>query len=293
MWDNTYANMLHMLDEAVGNVTDALKRTGLWDNTLVVFTADNGGIGKGNNHPLRGSKHDPWEGGVRATAFITGGFVPSKLRGTDSGNKLVHVTDWYPTFCALAGVDPRNDVYIEGAMRHVDGVSVWPLLIGSNSTQPRKVTPITEASILETTSEKQWWKLITLAGQSHYYNENASTSDGTDPCLQGRQPDPPQPGRTDAIVNGKCPVCNTTNPCLYDILADPFEKHNVAKDHPNIVKRLAPILDTYNNHYVTGHLDANVLAANYTKLSSTEWGGYTGPCYKRKDSVAAFQINYV
>ena len=56
---------------------------------------DNGGIGAlGNNYPLRGHKHDPWEGGTRATAFITGGVVPSALRGTSSGDKLVHISDW-------------------------------------------------------------------------------------------------------------------------------------------------------------------------------------------------------
>lgn len=54
MWDNTYANMLHLLDESVANVTAALVGTGMWNNTLIVFSADNGGIGKfGNNYPLR------------------------------------------------------------------------------------------------------------------------------------------------------------------------------------------------------------------------------------------------
>lgn len=282
MWDHTYANMLHMLDAAVGNLTDALKRTGLWDNTLVVFTADNGGVGKfGNNHPLRGHKHDPWEGGTRSAAFVSGGFVPSKLRGTNSGDKLVHVADWYATFCGLAGVDPRNDVYIEGAYRHIDGVDVWPLLTGSNTTHPRKATPTSEAGIIETSGTKKWWKLVTLAGQSNYYTPNATQYKGSDPCLHGRQPDPEQPGRTDAIVNG-CPVCNATHPCLYDILADPYEQHNVAKDNPDVVARLAPTLDAYNDHYVTGHLDKSVLEANYTSIPKGTWGGYTGPCYKRK-----------
>ena len=55
--------MLHMLDGGVSNVTAALRSQGMWMNTLMLFTADNGGIGKfGNNHPLRGHKHDPFEG---------------------------------------------------------------------------------------------------------------------------------------------------------------------------------------------------------------------------------------
>ena len=92
--------MLHMLDSGVANVTAALTARGLWANTLLLFTADNGGIGGvGNNHPLRGHKHDPWEGGTRATAFLTGGFLPAALRGTNSGDKLVAIADWCE--CAL------------------------------------------------------------------------------------------------------------------------------------------------------------------------------------------------
>lgn len=49
---------------------------------------------QGNNYPLRGHKHDPWEGGTRATAFLSGGFLPESVRGTQSGDKLVHVSDW-------------------------------------------------------------------------------------------------------------------------------------------------------------------------------------------------------
>lgn len=101
MPDQTYANMLHMLDEAVGNVTAALVRSQLWQASLVLFTADNGGIGRGNSYPLRGHKHDPWEGGTRATAFLAGGFLPPSVRGTATGAKLVHVSDWYPTFCKV------------------------------------------------------------------------------------------------------------------------------------------------------------------------------------------------
>lgn len=293
MWDHTYANMIHMLDKAVGNVSDALVRSGMWSNTLIMFTADNGGVGSfGNNHPLRGHKHDPWEGGTRVAAFVSGGFVPSELRGTRSGDKFVHVSDWYATFCALAGVDPRNDVFLSGRYRHVDGVDVWPLLTGSNATQPRLVTPTSEAGIFETSPER-WWKLVTLAGNSNYYTENATQITATsDPCLAGRQADPPQPGRTDQLVNGPahaektgCPVCNATMPCLYDILHDPMEENNVAASHPDVVARLQPVLAAYNDHYVPGHLDPARLSANYMPIDKGEWRGFSGPCYRRKAAV--------
>jgi arylsulfatase A-like enzyme len=60
--DHILANMLDMLDSAMGNLTTALTTAQMWSDTLIVFSADNGGIGLGNNHPLRGHKHDPFEG---------------------------------------------------------------------------------------------------------------------------------------------------------------------------------------------------------------------------------------
>jgi arylsulfatase A-like enzyme len=117
MWSEIYANMLDMLDSGVYNVTTAWRDAGLWDNTLMLFTADNGGIGPegvgGNNHPLRGHKHDAWEGGTRATAFIVGGLVPQALRGTNSSS-IISIVDWYATLSTLAGVDPSDNAYFQG-----------------------------------------------------------------------------------------------------------------------------------------------------------------------------------
>eukprot|EP01052_Picozoa_sp_SAG31_P017654 SAG31_NODE_1217_length_9319_cov_20.281345_5_plen_95_part_00 len=81
----------------------------------------------GNNFPLRGHKHDPWEGGTRATAFIAGGLIPVALQGTSTGNKLIAVADWYVTFCKLAGAPPDDKVFFHdpegnGAVHDVDGV---------------------------------------------------------------------------------------------------------------------------------------------------------------------------
>jgi arylsulfatase A-like enzyme len=73
-----FAGMLSAVDEGIGNVTKALQARGAFDNTLFVFTADNGGpttTGDGvgaRNWPLKGGKHSIWEGGVKATAFISG-----------------------------------------------------------------------------------------------------------------------------------------------------------------------------------------------------------------------------
>ena len=122
----TFAGMLSAVDEGIGNVTDALKARGALDNTVVVFTTDNGGpttTGDGvgaRNWPLRGGKHSIWEGGVRATAFVSGtaalladpfttttssvlaaGLAPGAYPRTYEG--LMHGADWLATLAAVAG----------------------------------------------------------------------------------------------------------------------------------------------------------------------------------------------
>ena len=293
----TYANMLAALDGAVGNVSAALQRAGLWERSLLLFTADNGGTGAyGNNFPLRGHKHDPWEGGTRAISFLAGGVLPRSLCGARS-EALVHISDWYPTFATLAGAVPSDDANISGAVYPIDGVDVWPMLIGVNATQPRPITVVTEVSAIEVVAHSggrvEMWKLVTLAGQSNHYDRagrqlNASAQ----PCLNGRQPDPPQPGRTDPIVNGPashereaCPVCNSSSPCLYELVADPSERSNRADDDAEAarVTRLALAIAAANaKSYVSGTLDAKTLALDYDPIDAKEWKGFSGPCYRRK-----------
>ncbi|XP_064102773.1 arylsulfatase B-like isoform X3 [Macrobrachium nipponense] len=100
--------MVLALDEAVDRVVQALKDTGHYDNSIIIFTSDNGGptVSAGNNWPLRGNKTTLWEGGTRVVAFVHSPLLPNK--GTVS-DKLVHVTDWFATIAGLAGGTAPDD----------------------------------------------------------------------------------------------------------------------------------------------------------------------------------------
>jgi hypothetical protein len=162
-----YRGMLWATDVYVGQLVDLLHTKAMYDNTLIVYSADNGGINGGNNYPLRGQKATNWEGGMRATAFVSGGLIPASLHGTTNNNRF-HIVDWYPTFCRLAGVDgrddapvaplpvdpsnPNKDVY-QGNLSWpgVDGVDIWAMLINPtayNTTSAHPTLVLTREVIL-------------------------------------------------------------------------------------------------------------------------------------------------
>ena len=121
-----YGGMIEAMDDAVGVVLDALDRTGLAENTVVVFTSDNGGVSSGDNYatsnlPLRGGKGRQWEGGIREPFHI-------RAPGLATPGSVCHVPvtgiDFYPTFLELAGVQRPPE-------RVLDGLSLVPLLGGA------------------------------------------------------------------------------------------------------------------------------------------------------------------
>jgi arylsulfatase A-like enzyme len=124
----TYAAMIDSLDKNIGRLMAALKEQGLDQDTLVVFVSDNGGVIRtfgGNekvtsNLPLRSGKGTLFEGGIRVPMILRRpGWIPA---GTDCST-MVDVTDFYQTFCELAGITLEPE-----ALRDLDGVSLVPLM---------------------------------------------------------------------------------------------------------------------------------------------------------------------
>lgn len=121
-----YGDAIEELDFHTGRLLDALCRLGLEDDTLVVFTSDNGrGPGRNAEQPLRGNKLTTWEAGIRVPCIVRGAGV---RRGHVS-REIVHAMDWFPTLATFAGVKVPE-------VRVLDGRDLQPLLIGRTDTIP-------------------------------------------------------------------------------------------------------------------------------------------------------------
>jgi arylsulfatase A-like enzyme len=124
----TYAAMVETMDTAVGRVIDKLKQLGLYDNTVICFMADNGGLSTSegsptSNLPLRGGKGWLYEGGIREPFLIR---APGVTKPGSECSVPVISTDFYPTLLDVAGLDAKPQ-------QTLDGVSLKPLLSGEKS----------------------------------------------------------------------------------------------------------------------------------------------------------------
>lgn len=118
-----YAGMIESMDGAVGLVLKTLDDLHLADNTIVIFTSDNGGVSAGDakatsNLPLRGGKGRQWEGGIREPYYI---LWPGVTRPGSTCATPVTGADFYPTMLEMAGLPLRPQ-------QHLDGLSLVPLL---------------------------------------------------------------------------------------------------------------------------------------------------------------------
>ena len=222
----TYQAMVSVADNVTGHAVQLLKEMKMWDNTIMVVSADNGGAEcAGSNYPLKGAKGTFFEGGVRSLAFANGGALPDSLRGkTNEG--FIHIADWYPTFCKMAGVDPSDSG--EGKFP-VDGFDVWRIISGENTTTEHEEIVL---AYNFTTGKTPAGAIIMgeyklIVGDQGDHCDALMHSPLDYPCSDG-------------------PVSNNCEPyCLYNIVQDPEEKQELSKTKPEILKTL---VDRYNSH---------------------------------------------
>lgn len=108
---HTYQRMIHHMDEGIGWVLDALRKIGQWDNTLVVFTSDNGGERFSDNWPLVGGKMDLTEGGIRVPWIA---HWPAGIAAGSHSAQHCMTMDWTATMLDLAQVEAHPDYPLDG-----------------------------------------------------------------------------------------------------------------------------------------------------------------------------------
>lgn len=219
------AGMLAAVDEAIGQIVDALEKTGRRQNTLIVFSSDNGGPRPGTNTPLRDYKGSIYEGGVRAAAFAN---WPGKIPAGQRIEEPMHIIDWYPTLVKLAGGT------LEGS-QPLDGRDVWQMLTAQ--------APSPHEFILSAQSPQKAalrlgnWKLILQPG------ETGGNAKGK---AKGK-----------AKNKGKSKATTAAEPVvLYDLAGDPGETTNLAAREPERVAELREKLEELLKNAVPPGADA-------------------------------------
>jgi arylsulfatase I/J len=233
-----YAGMFAFVDEAIGNITNSLRQKGMWEHTLVVFSSDNGGpiepstapgfdhCGGANNWPLFGGKNSFFEGGIRVAAFVSGGFLPSAVRGSKLEG-YIHIADWYATFCGLAAVDPSDDIQ---GIPAIDSLDMWPYLAGDVSASPRNEIAINMPAALISGDYK-------LMGGAYFaFRQRPAWPDETSCCEASCQ------------TQFTTDMCGTVQDprCLFNIRNDPNEEINLFESEPEIAARMLARIQELN-----------------------------------------------
>lgn len=207
VWRRHFAAAITHLDREIGRLVEALQRSGKRQNTLIIYSSDNGGERNwpapeseyngryaahrtlGDNAPLRGWKGDLYEGGIRVPAFAN---WPGVLAGDRIVDAPVHISDWAATLLTLAGAAPADE-------QQLDGIDVWPLIRGAVEQLPTRT--LYWRSPQHAALRHGDWKLITDRQHQH--------------------------------------------PALFNLAEDPYEQHDLADQNPQRVQTLIGLLDQY------------------------------------------------
>jgi arylsulfatase A-like enzyme len=125
----TYQRMIEQMDLQIGRVLASIERAAVLDNTIVIFTSDNGGERFADTWPFTGRKTELLEGGLRIPSIVS---WPARLPKGQTSNQVAISMDWVPTLLAAAGASPDP-------AHPTDGIDLLPTLTGAAPTVPRKL----------------------------------------------------------------------------------------------------------------------------------------------------------
>lgn len=207
-----YAGMITALDDAVGEIVKALDEEKLGDNTLIVFSSDNGGPNPGrlsDNGDLRAGKGTVYEGGVRVVAFAT---WPGKIPAGSTVDTPIHIADWYPTLLRVTGAPTDQKL-------PVDGSDISSALKGETIPNREIIINVSPNAGAIRSGD---WKLVVKQGRGVDDEDGDAKNEPTgEPKIE-----------------------------LYNLAADLSEKNNLSSSNPEKVKELKARYDALTKEAV-------------------------------------------
>ena len=202
-----FRSMVQHMDAKVGQILDKLDQLGIAENTLVLFTSDNGAAFEGFIGDLKGGKTDLHDGGIRVPMIVR---WPAAIPAGRTSNAFGHTNDLLPTFCDAAEVKLPNELAI-------DGLSLMPHLKGERPLNVEERGTV-------------FWQLDLYRRLQRHY-----------PKPQPYATEVVMRGKWKMLADKGTPVE------LFDIESDPNELQSVMDDHPDLVASLKTELDEWLN----------------------------------------------
>lgn len=218
-----YGDVMMEIDWSIGEITKALKEAGVEENTLVLFTSDNGPWTSYGNHagktPYREAKGTSFDGGTRSACTLR---YPGKVKAGSTSTRYWSTVDVLPTFAKLAGATlPSNPI---------DGRDVWALISGKpGARNPHEYYPFSTGPNFEgvVSADGRWklhlphpYRVLVKAGNDGAAGEYRQEKIGLS---------------------------------LFDMEKDPFETTNVIEKHPKEAARLQAIAERHRQQFFANH----------------------------------------
>lgn len=217
-----YAGMVAAMDEAIGQIVAALDEAGIRDNTLILFSSDNGGPSPGtitDNGPLRAGKGTIYEGGVRVCALAN---WPGHVKAGTVVKEPIHIVDLFPTLVTLAGGSLKQKLPLDGA-------DVWPTItLGAKS--PHDAILLCQSPTRAAVRVGDWKLMVGAGAADEPAAEAAATNAGAK--KKGKK-------------NAKVAAGDSLQ--LFNLKDDVGEKQNLAAQQPEKLKELETQLRSFLN----------------------------------------------
>ena len=225
-----YGDAAEELDWSVSEIVKTLEARGLRENTMVLFTSDNGAWFDGSTQGLRGRKGMPFEGGQRVPLIASWpGTLPA---GTQVDTPAMNI-DLFPTLLGLAGLDVPSD-------RVIDGRDLWGVMTGREAASPHDALFFFHDKVIDGVRSGPW-KYYRYVNRYYWPVPYDEPSTLTGKRVAAYTYADPKTGQTIHLLQ--------SFPLLYDLRIDPGESYNVVDRHPDEGARLLGLIERWEQDF--------------------------------------------